>query len=457
MNDILADLLRVLSLRDYNTRVVLLGNALLGVCGGVVGVFMLLRKRSLVGDVVAHASLPGVAVAFLVMETLRPGSGKSLPGLLAGAVVTGLLGVLCALAVTRLTRLKEDAALAIVLSIFYGLGAALLTVIQGLPGGSQAGLQDFIFGKVAGMSARDVWLIAGAALVALVVCGLLFKELTVLCFDDDFAATSGWPVGPLDVLLMGLVVGVTVTGLQSVGLVLVVAILIIPPAAARFWTDRLGLMTAVSATLGGAGALFGSVASAAVPKLAPGAMIVVTQAALFLLSLLFGLRRGLLWRWTHHFGLRRSVGRLDLMRAFYEVLESRHTGEPDATAEPTAEPLRLTESVLSFDDLLRARHWTAWRVRRLLSRGMRAGLIEPAAGGYRLTETGAEEARRVTRNHRLWELFLITYADIAPSHVDRAADQIEHSLEPKIIDELERQLAKRHPRLAMPASPHRLD
>jgi manganese/zinc/iron transport system permease protein len=394
-----------------------------------------------------------VAIAFLIMESLRPGSGKTLPGLLAGAVVTGLLGVLCALAVTRLTRLKEDAALAIVLSIFYGIGAALLTVIQGLPGGSQAGLQDFIFGKVAGMSARDVWLIAGAAAVALVLCGLLFKELTVLCFDDDFAAAAGWPVRPLDVLLMGLVVGVTVTGLQSVGLVLVVAILIIPPAAARFWTDRLGRMTAISAALGGTGALLGSVASAAVPKLAPGAMIVVTQAVLFLVSLLVGRRRGLVWRWVHHFSLRRHVGRLDLMRAFYEVIESRHAAAPDTpdTRPPLAGP------VLSFDDLLRARHWAARRLRRLLARGEREGLIESAPGGYRLTDAGAEEARRVTRNHRLWELFLITYADIAPSHVDRAADRIEHALEPQIIAELERQLATRYPRLAMPASPHRLD
>ena len=200
---------------------------------------MLLRKRSLVGDVVGHASLPGIGMAFLMMEAIQPGTGKTLSGLLIGATISALLGVFCTLFIVKYSRVKEDAALAIVLSIFYGLGISLFTVIQSIPGGSSAGLRDFIFGQAARMVLADVVLIAQASLVVLFVCGLLFKEFSLLCFDEEFAAVLGWPVTLLDLLLMGIVVAVTVIGLQSVGLILVVAILIIPAAAARFWSDHL--------------------------------------------------------------------------------------------------------------------------------------------------------------------------------------------------------------------------
>ncbi|MCA9071999.1 MAG: metal ABC transporter permease, partial [Planctomycetaceae bacterium] len=198
------------TLSHYNTQIVLLGTTILGVCGGVVGVFMLLRKRSLVGDVVGHASLPGIAIAFLVMEASQPGTGRTLSGLLIGATISAIVGVLCTLLIVNQTRVKEDAALAIVLSIFYGLGIALFTVIQSIPSGSSAGLRDFIFGKAALLVLADVKLIAQASVVVLVLCCFLFKEFSLLCFDEQFAAALGWPSTLLDLLLMGIVVSVTV-------------------------------------------------------------------------------------------------------------------------------------------------------------------------------------------------------------------------------------------------------
>ena len=207
------DIIRVLTLQDYNTRVVLLGTMLLGVTSGIVGTFMLLRRQALIGDVVSHSALPGVAIAFLIGEAFSPGSGRSLHWLLAGAASTGLLAVVCVGIIRRYSVVKPDAALATVLGVFFGFGAVLFKTVQELPTGNQAGLQQFILGSASTMIAADVALIAKATAVVLVLSLLLFKELAILIFDEDFAAAQGWPVGLLYLGLTGLVVGITVIGL----------------------------------------------------------------------------------------------------------------------------------------------------------------------------------------------------------------------------------------------------
>lgn len=442
---------RVLTLRDYNTRVVLLGTTLLGVSAGVVGSFMLLRKRSLVGDVVSHASLPGVAVAFIVLESVRPGSGRSLEALLLGAALAGAAGVACMLAIRRWTRIKEDAAMAIVLSIFFGVGVALFTVIQDMPTGNVAGLHHFIYGKAASMIYDDVVLIAEAAGVVLLASCLLFKEFSLLCFDEEFGAAQGWPMLGLDLALMGLVVGVTVIGLQSVGLLLAAALLIVPAAAARFWSDNLATMIFASAGLGGASAFLGVVASALFPRFAAGAVIVLVGAAFFAISLLFGVRRGVLQRLLVHWKLQRRTGRHDLLRAFYECLEPALSGDSGDLAQ------QMEKQTVAFDQLVANRTWQPARVRRLLRPAIRRGsVVAQQRDRFRLTPKGVVAAQRVVRNHRLWELYLITHADVALTHVDRDADQIEHVLDPALIEELQAELQHRSSTL-VPPSPHPIE
>lgn len=447
-----AEVLRVVTLRDYNTRVVLLGTTLLGAVAGIVGTFMLLRKRALMGDVLAHSALPGVAVAFIAAEMVAPGSGRSLSRLLIGALVAGLLGISTVLVIGKFTRLKEDAALAITLSAFFGLGIALFTVIQNIPAGNVAGLQGFIFGKTASTVAADVRLISQVALVVLVVCVMLFKEFSLLSFDEGFAAAEGWPVVLLDVVLMGLVAVVTVIGMQSVGLLLVVAILIIPAVSARFWTNDLRWMVLTAAMIGGASALLGVMASALFPRLAAGAVIVLVGSALFLASMLFGPCRGVLRRASVQWQLKRRAGRQHLLRALYECVE---TAVADKAGGHEAEVIGLG---VSFDALLVKRTWSPHRLRRLIADARRHDLLTVQSDGtYALTAAGLVEARRVARNHRMWELYLIAHADVAASRVDRFADLIEHVLEPDILEELESRLAEEYPHMArMPASPHEL-
>ena len=431
--------MRVLTLRDYNTRVVVIGTMLLGLAAGVIGTFMLLRKRALMGDALSHATLPGIAMAFIVVTSFG-GDGKSLPILLLGATLSSLLGIGCILVIRNLTRLKEDVALGVVLSVFFGLGVALLGVVQTMRQGNAAGLESFIYGKTASMLASDAQMIAAAAAAVAMVCVLMFKEFGLVCFDAAYARAGGWPVVVLDVVMMAMVVVVTVIGLQAVGLILIVALLIIPPAAARFWTDHLPKMVLASAAIGASSGLFGSGLSALVPRLPAGAIIVTVAAVFFVLSMVFGPARGVLVRVIQHRRLGRKVRRQHLLRAMYEANEANEAA---------------VASSVTWDALLAARSWSAARLRWLLRVAVRQGLIHEATPRrYRLTESGQAEAARVMRNHRMWEIYLITHADIAPSHVDRDADQIEHVLGTTMVSKLDALLRDRYPHMAIPPSPH---
>lgn len=447
---------RVLTLQAYNTRVVVLGVACLGFASGLIGAFMLLRKRALLGDALSHATLPGIAGAFMVSVALG-GTGKSLPILLAGAVLSGLAGVTCVLLITRLSRIKQDAALGIVLSTFFGAGVALLALVQTMRTGHAAGLESFIYGKTASMVAADAWTIAIAGAVIAGACLLLFKEFALLCFDPASAAAQGWPITLLDVVMMALVTGVTVIGLQAVGLILMIALLIIPPAAARFWTFHLPTLVWLSAVIGAVSGLTGAATSALIPRMPAGAVIVVCAGALFIVNLFVGPCGGLFARTLQHVRLSRKVARQHLLRALYELSEigaeraKPHHAGTDAALAGRAE--------VAYEALLAARSWSAVALRALLAGAVRGGLVESRAAGRRfaLTPAGWTAARRTARNHRLWEMYLITHADIAPSHVDRDADEVEHVLAPELITQLEALLVAEHPDLAAPASPHRIE
>jgi len=438
---------RAISLRDYNTRVVLGGTTMLGISGGLVGTFLVLRKRALAADVVSHAALPGIAVAFLLAERLSPGSGRSTNVLLGGAFVSGLLGMAMTLAIRRWTRIKEDAALAIVLGLFFGLGMALFTVVQRTKTGNAAGLSHFIFGKAASMVAGDVWLIGAVSVVIALLCCGVFKEFSLLCFDEEFAAARGYRTAMLDWLLTLMAVTVTLIGLQSVGLLLVVALLLIPPTAARFWTNDLKVMSWLAAAIGGASCAGGVILSAAFPRLAAGAVIVLTGAGLFVVSLVFGKERGLWPRWQAQRQFERRIGRSDLLRACYELLE------PILGSDKTSQE-SLTRYEIDDLELSSMRQWPAGRFQGLVSTAVREGLLSrTSTGGYQLTWRGAEESRDAVRRHRLWEIYLLTQTDLDPRLVDRGADGIEHVLDPQQLADLERQLDAQSP-LGIPPSPH---
>jgi manganese/zinc/iron transport system permease protein len=290
----------------YNATLVTVGAALLGMAAGVGGTFLFLRKRALVSDAISHATLPGIGLAFMVMVLLG-GEGRNLIGLLLGATLSAGVGLLFVNWLSTRTRLAEDAAIGAVLSVFFGFGVVLLTVIQSMNAGRQAGLEGFLLGSTAGMLRADAGTIAFSAALTLALVLLLRRPLTLASFDPEFAAATGQDVARTDLAMMGLVLAVTVVGLKIVGLILIVALLIIPPVTARFWTERTDLVVLISGVLGGLAAYVGASVSAALPDMPTGPIIVLVGFALFVVSLLLAPGRGVLAAYLNHRRFQRRV------------------------------------------------------------------------------------------------------------------------------------------------------
>ncbi|MEL6450437.1 MAG: metal ABC transporter permease [Pseudomonadota bacterium] len=277
----------------YNATLVTLGAALLGMAAGVAGTFLFLRKRALVSDAISHATLPGVGLAFILMVALG-GDGRALPGLLLGAGLSAAVGLLCVQWLTTRTRLGEDAAIGAVLSVFFGLGVVILTVIQTMNAGRQAGLEGFLLGSTAGMLRADAILLAVSAALVLALVLLLRRPLALAAFDPAYTQATGWSLGRIDLAMMGIVLVVTVVGLKVVGLILIVALLIVPAVTARFWTDRTDHVVLIAGAVGGLSGYVGAASSAVAPALPTGPIIVLVGFALFLMSLLLSPGRGVL-------------------------------------------------------------------------------------------------------------------------------------------------------------------
>ena len=358
---------------DYTLRTVSLGSAALGAVAGMLGAFAVLRRQSLLGDAVSHAALPGIVLAFVVTGAKTP------LALVVGAALAGWAAALLVMLVVRTTRIKIDTALGLVLSVFFGLGLLLLSVVQRHAGAAQAGLDSFLFGQAAALVGDDLRTMA--VLGAVVVAGLLllWKEFKLLSFDPGFAGALGLPVRGLDVALTTLLVVAIVIGLQTVGVVLMSAVIVAPAAAARQWTDRLGRLVLLAGAFGAASGLIGALVSSSVERLPTGPTIVLTLTLLTLASLLFAPRRGLLAERVRRLRQRRRVA-VDSVLADLYRLASQHD---DPTRAPHA------------PDVLRAMRDGAGTGRGLELLAERGLAAREADGRWSLTPAGVDAGRRL--------------------------------------------------------------
>lgn len=412
---------------------VMLGAALLGAAAGFVGTFAVLRRRALLGDMLSHAALPGIALVFLVWQT------RELLPLSLGALAAGLLGVGVVATIARWTRTTEDAALGIVLSTFFGAGVVLLTMLQSTEEGNKAGLDSFLFGEIASLRSQDIQTILVVAALLLTVVLALYKELKLLTFDTGFAAAQGWPTFALDLTVMVAVAVVTVIGLPICGVILMAAMLIGPAASARFWTNRLGSMLAIASVFGAlSGALgcalaapvlmqslgLGWIVGGARTSLPPGPMIVLAGALLLFVSMLIAPERGLVARWRTRSRLRQQVARDHLLRAVYELSPSPESQRPWVGLE------RLGEHG----------GWQAGGLEAEIRASERGGFVERSKNRLRFTPAGYEHAADLVRAHRLWEMYMVGDWNRAPERVHQDADMLEHLLTPEMVTRLEAML-----------------
>ena len=293
--------LSILTHLDYTLMIVAIGAALLGTVSGALGTYAVLRRQSLLGDAISHAALPGIAIAFLLTGSKTPLI------LILGAAIAGWLGTLLILSIVRLTRIKYDSVLAIVLSTFFGFGLVLHTLIQRTGNANQAGLGTFLFGQAATILKRDVLTIGVLGGVALIVMFVFWKELKLLVFDEGFAASIGFPTRALDILLTSLLVIAIVLGLQAVGAVLMSAMLVAPAVAARQWTNRLRLMVFLAACFGALAGIIGTIISSTASRIPTGPTIVLCVTVIVGISITFAPNRGLVWDWSRQQRHRRNL------------------------------------------------------------------------------------------------------------------------------------------------------
>jgi manganese/zinc/iron transport system permease protein len=413
--------------RIDSTDCVVWAALLLGVTCGVLGSFIVLRRQSLLGDAIGHAVLPGVCMGFLLAGS------RSLGALMAGALVAGLIAAMLISLLQRTTVLKAGECMGVVFTGFYGLGIVLLKAIQNRGLSGQSGLDKFLFGQIVGVTLGDVALMAAIAALALGCVIVFWRKLAISSFDEQFAMSIGLPVRAVHYLLTALLTVSIVISIQAVGVVLVAAMLVTPAATAYLLTDRLHRMVFLSGLFGAVSGLLGAFLSLLGQSLPTGAFMVLGASSLFGLAFLFAPTHGYLPRLARLWARRKRTDIENLLKTLYGMSESR--------AAASGFPVDAVDRRFGIDDVAAIRHEPAIQVRRIGRVAGRAGFVDPSSlDPLILTDDGFEEARRVVRNHRLWELFLTQEAHLAADHVHADAEYIEHVLPKEVIERLERML-----------------
>lgn len=416
--------------QDPNAFWVLCGTTLLGIISGVIGSFAYLRKRGLMGDVLAHAALPGICLAFMIT-----GSKHSLTFLI-GAAITGLIASLIINALVRYSRIKEDTALALVLSLFFGFGIVLLTQIQHSHNGNQSGLDQILFGQAASMLESDLITLGTVAIILLILCILLFKEFKLLCFDASFAHSLGFPVKKLDFLLMALLVTTVVAGLQTAGVVLMAALLIIPAASARYWTDQLNLLVILSGFIGAVCGILGTFISSLGYHLSTGPLIVLAASTLFLISMIFGPKRGLLRKWIRFLKTKQQVQLEQGLIYLYEWMEQ--APQPKLSLQTIQNRFPSKKMATSVLKRLQKKKWIKL-------------YTQDGDTWVTFTTSGLEKAYETVLFHRMLEVWQMHEGELGSpvtlSEIEHR-DEIPKSLLPKLM-----QLLKQHHFMPRPLDP----
>lgn len=406
------------SFSDPNIRYVVLGSMLLAASSAIVGVFIVLKKKALIGDAVSHSVLPGICAAFLFA------GNKNIPLMIVGAFISGWLAIVIIDYITSNSKIKKDAAISIILTVFFGLGVVMLTYIQHSGYASQSGLESFIFGNAAALIGNDVIVFSIIAIILVITVIAFFKEFTLTAFDEPYAKTLGLPVSRLELLLTTLTVLAVVTGITAVGVVLMAAMLITPAAAARFWSDNIRKIVVISACFGAFSGLAGAFISYMAPAMPTGPWMVVASSFIAFFSFFFAPKRGSVFLWWNKRQHIKTTDEENILKIFYQL------GEPDG----------YFESEYSVSKLMEKRTVNRDRFKAALNRLRRQDLIDRTGEKWQLTKDGITESARIVRLHRLWELYLTKYMQMPAHKVHENAEVIEHILTPELEKELEIQL-----------------
>lgn len=408
------------SLSDPNVRYVVLGITLLMTSSALVGTFLVLQKKALVGDAVSHAVLPGVCLAFLIS------GNKSTLELVIGAFMSGWVSLILMDKISQYSKIKQDGAIAIILSSFFGLGLLLLTYIQQSGNASQTGLNNFLLGKAISLVKQDVIVLVTLSLFIIAITVLFFKEIFLISFDRNFAKAIGLPIKFIDLIITSMSVLAIVVGIRAVGILLMSAMLITPATAARFWTNKLQIMICLAIAFGIISGIIGSFVSYTAPAMATGPWIVIVATVIAYVSFLFAPTKGLIARKISKFRYQKKALEENILKLLYELgLEENNSYKPQilhTILQKRPMPMRTLLGCM----------------KKLVAKGM----IIKDGQWYGLSSLGMEKGKQIFKIHSLWEFYLSKYLRIKPDHVHDDAEGIEHVITPDLALELEKLMRK---------------
>lgn len=401
-----------------------IGSMLMCLSSALMGVISFLRKRSLLGEALSHATYPGVALSVLFMAVFFPSSEEGLAlAILIGGFLTSLLGLWAIEKLERRFHVKNDAALCLILSLFFGVGVLIASRLQTTHALWYKTAQIFLYGQAATMTNVHIYLYAVLAIVLSAVLLLLYPRIQMAIFDRNFSKAVGVSVRSVDALLFFLLVLAIVIGIRSVGVVLMAGMLIAPAVAARQLSHRLWVVFILAGTIGALSGFLGNYLSVEIPSwgeerfsLPTGPMILLSASAICLLCLLFAPQNGLLSRALRILRFRQQCRGENLLKSLW-----RHKEE----AEVRSREIRQ-EQALSFLQMY-----------LLVAHLKRQGWIEEKAKNkLKLTKEGRLRAARIVRFHRLWEAYLV-FLGHGAEKVHRSAEEMEHIITPELERELE--------------------
>ena len=387
----------------------------------IVGTFSLLQNRGLAGDAVAHALLPGLCLAFLLV-----GKKAVLP-LLVGATLSGGLALTLIDHLPLDTKLNQEGSVALVLSSFFGFGLFLLTHIQQNGQASQAGLQQLLLGNAAILLREECFLLIGFALLLVCFLFFFFRSWKLWSFDPNFAHAIGWPVMVLHHLFRLITLSAILLGSQSIGVILISAMLMSPATTASFWSDCLKKRLLIAVFVASLGSVVGIFLSYAIAELPLGATIVLALACLLMFSLFFSPKKGWLFKkWKTH-AHRQQVLQENLLKYTLLLEEKQQVIDRGYTIE-----------ALSFPALPTGRTLVA-HLCQLSGQGL---IEEPQAARWRLTSKGREIAKNLFGRHLLWERYLSERLKVKEEHLHNDAERAEHLISKELEKKLQKTLKK---------------
>ena len=272
----------------YPLIITIIGSSLVGLIAGCLGPFVLLRKQSLLGDTISHASLPGIVLALIISQQKDPAL------LLIGGAIAGGIGTLLTMLIAATTTLHKDTILGIILSSFFGMGLLFISLLQKYAYADQALINKFLFGNASILLLNDLHIVIIMGCIIITAIALLWKEFTMFSFDTHFTHSLGYSTTIIEMVSTALLVFTIVVGLQTVGVILMSSLLIAPAASARQWTNKVSSMVIISGCIGAGASTLGAYVSM-LSHIPSGPMIVLVLSSIVCISLLFAPKRGLLW------------------------------------------------------------------------------------------------------------------------------------------------------------------